>query len=184
MEVLWAFYSPTFSVVCFLKFFPSLHNDTTERLATLAFSVMLCLGEMITFLPVQGGHVKLAERFVGPSWSFAVGWLYWINWALVFPAELVAVGVIIGYWDSTTNSAVCQYSIVSLSVRIHICLCRHHGCICSVSLSEQLRCWYLRRVRVLVRESQRYSHSITISFRSLISYSIKSLRLSVLSFCP
>ena len=34
---------------------------------------MLCLGEMVTLFPIQGGHVKLAERFVGKSWSFALG---------------------------------------------------------------------------------------------------------------
>ena len=86
---------------------------------------MLCLGEMVTLFPIQGGHVKLAERFVGKSWSFALGvrtfisiwiccdadgyqWLYWLNWILVFPAEIIAVGVIIGYWDKDTNSTVCE----------------------------------------------------------------------------
>lgn len=86
---------------------------------------MLCLGEMVTLFPIQGGHVKLAERFVGKSWSFALGvrmvvcddtlgadksqWLYWLNWVLVFPAEIIAVGVIVRYWDKETNSTVCEH---------------------------------------------------------------------------
>ncbi|KZV73878.1 amino acid transporter [Peniophora sp. CONT] len=74
--------------------------------STPALGVMLCLGEMVTLFPIQGGHVKLAERFVGKSWSFALGWLYWLNWALVFPAEIIAVGVIIRFWDKETNSTV------------------------------------------------------------------------------
>ncbi|KAF5318205.1 hypothetical protein D9758_018628 [Tetrapyrgos nigripes] len=86
--------------------------------STIAFSVMLCLAEMLTLLPVQGGHVTLAERFVGRSWSFGVGWLYWLNWALVFPAELVACGVIIGYWDKETSSAV--YIMVAFVICIFL----------------------------------------------------------------
>ncbi|KAF9513610.1 hypothetical protein BS47DRAFT_1344093 [Hydnum rufescens UP504] len=34
---------------------------------TICYSVMLCLGEMISYLPIPGGHIKLAERFVNPA---------------------------------------------------------------------------------------------------------------------
>lgn len=32
---------------------------------------------MVAFLPVPGGHIKLAERFVDPALSFTMGWNYW-----------------------------------------------------------------------------------------------------------
>ena len=35
---------------------------------------MISLGEMISYLPVPGGHITLAERFVDPAWSFTLGW--------------------------------------------------------------------------------------------------------------
>lgn len=41
------------------------------------------LGEMIAYLPIAGGHIKLAERFVSPALSFAMGWNYWYNWTFV-----------------------------------------------------------------------------------------------------
>lgn len=36
-------------------------------------SVMLCLGELITLLPVPGGQVTLSGRFVDPALAFAMG---------------------------------------------------------------------------------------------------------------
>ena len=33
----------------------------------------ISLGEMISYLPVPGGHIKLAERFVDPAFSFVRG---------------------------------------------------------------------------------------------------------------
>ncbi len=35
------------------------------------------LGEMVAYLPIAGGHIKLAERFVDRALSFAMGWNYW-----------------------------------------------------------------------------------------------------------
>ena len=32
---------------------------------------------MIAFLPLPGGFIKLAERFVDPAFAFATGWNYW-----------------------------------------------------------------------------------------------------------
>ncbi|KAH9940385.1 amino acid permease [Epithele typhae] len=66
----------------------------------------ISLGEMAAFLPIPGGHLTFAERFVDPAWSFALGWLYWYNWTLVLPAELSAASVLIGYWNSEVNPAV------------------------------------------------------------------------------
>ena len=37
---------------------------------------MVSLGEMISYLPVPGGHITLAERFVDQAWSFTLGWNY------------------------------------------------------------------------------------------------------------
>lgn len=41
---------------------------------------MISLGEMVSYLPIPGGHIKLAERFVNPAFSFVMGWNYWYNW--------------------------------------------------------------------------------------------------------
>lgn len=67
---------------------------------------MQCLGEMVCYLPLPGGIIQLAERFVGPSMSFALGWTMWYSYLIVLPAQLSAVTVLIGYWDQKTNPAI------------------------------------------------------------------------------
>jgi amino acid transporter len=44
---------------------------------TMLWSVMVCLGEMATYMPTAGAFSAYATRFVDPSLGFAVGWLYW-----------------------------------------------------------------------------------------------------------
>ena len=45
---------------------------------------------MITFLPLPGGFIKLAERFVDPAFAFATGWNYWYQWTVrLAPSNLV-----------------------------------------------------------------------------------------------
>ena len=52
----------------------ALHHCTNRR--TLWGRSMISLGEMISYLPVPGGHITLAERFVDPAWSLTLGWNY------------------------------------------------------------------------------------------------------------
>ncbi|TBU25171.1 amino acid permease [Dichomitus squalens] len=73
---------------------------------SLCYTVMVSLGEMAAFLPVPGGHLTFAERFVDPALSFSLGWLYWYNWTIILPAELSAASVVISYWNKTVNPAV------------------------------------------------------------------------------
>ncbi|KAG2117799.1 amino acid permease [Suillus discolor] len=75
-------------------------------MGSIVYCVMITLGEMVAYLPIPGGHIKLAERFVDPAFSFAMGWNYWYNWTIVSPAEISAAALLINYWDKTTNDSV------------------------------------------------------------------------------
>ena len=81
---------------------------------------MVSLGEMVSYLPIPGGHIKLAERFVDPAFSFAMGWNYWYNWTIVLPAELSAASVLIDFWDKDTNLnsawiSICLVVVVAIN---------------------------------------------------------------------
>ncbi|KAI0798668.1 amino acid permease [Irpex lacteus] len=73
---------------------------------TICYTMMISLGEMIAYLPLPGGQIMLAERFVDEAWAFTLGWIYWFNWIIVLPAELSAGAVLIHFWTTKVNDAV------------------------------------------------------------------------------
>ncbi|KAI9063004.1 amino acid permease [Trametes sanguinea] len=87
---------------------------------SVCYSVMISLGEMVAYLPLPGGHIKLAERFVDPAFSFTMGWNYWYNWTIILPAELSAAAVLINYWNKSVNNAVwitiCLVVVVTINM--------------------------------------------------------------------
>ncbi|TFK64955.1 amino acid permease [Pluteus cervinus] len=87
---------------------------------SICWTIMISLGEMVALLPISGGHIKLAERFVSPAFSFTMGWNYWYNWAIILPAELSAASVLVGFWDKETNPsvwiAVCMFVVVFINM--------------------------------------------------------------------
>ncbi|PPR01613.1 hypothetical protein CVT24_005764 [Panaeolus cyanescens] len=75
---------------------------------SVCYCVMLSLGEMIAYLPIPGGHIKMAERFVDPALSFAMGWNYWYGQqpVAIYNTELSASSVLISFWNDDINPAV------------------------------------------------------------------------------
>ncbi|KAJ4307086.1 lysine permease [Collariella sp. IMI 366227] len=75
-------------------------------IGTVLWSVMVCLGEMATYIPTAGAFSSYATRFVDASLGFAVGWLYWFGWATTYALSLVAAGLIIQYWNADFNVGI------------------------------------------------------------------------------
>jgi lysine-specific permease len=70
------------------------------------YCMMQSLGEMATQLPIPGSFEAYAERFVDPSFAFAVGWNYWFSWTVTLAAELVAGALIVQFWFPHSNSTL------------------------------------------------------------------------------
>ncbi|KAI9300192.1 amino acid permease [Cunninghamella echinulata] len=98
-------------------------------MGTIVYAVMNCLGEMVAYLPIPGGHIKLAERFVSPAFSFAMGWNYWYNWTVVLPAELSASAVLVNYWikPEQVNNAAWMTIFLVIVVAINFMGARAYG---------------------------------------------------------
>ncbi|KAK7519038.1 amino acid permease/ SLC12A domain-containing protein [Phyllosticta citriasiana] len=75
-------------------------------IGTIVYSVCVCLAEMATYIPVSGAFCQFAARFIHPSLGFAMGWIYWVSWALTYALELTASGLIIQYWDRDLSIAI------------------------------------------------------------------------------
>ncbi|BGP18335.1 hypothetical protein JCM10213v2_006398 [Rhodosporidiobolus nylandii] len=60
---------------------------------------------MVSHIPLAGGHISLAARFVDPAFGLATGYAYAANWLLVMPAELSAAATLVSFWSSANPAA-------------------------------------------------------------------------------
>ncbi|OLN94342.1 General amino-acid permease GAP1 [Colletotrichum chlorophyti] len=64
------------------------------------------LGELAVAFPVAGSFSAYSTRFLDPSWGFAMGWNYALQWLIVLPLEIIAASITITYWDKTITKAM------------------------------------------------------------------------------
>ncbi|KAG6181579.1 hypothetical protein E4U36_003974 [Claviceps purpurea] len=64
------------------------------------------LGELAVLFPIAGSFSSWATRFLDPSWGFAMGWNYALQWLTVLPLEIIAASLTISYWGETLPKAV------------------------------------------------------------------------------
>jgi AAT family amino acid transporter len=85
----------------------------------ILFIVMAALGEMAIVYPNLNIQLLVKKAF-GSRTSFIVGWLYWINYALVTIVELLAGGSFLQFWIPTAPlwllSLICAVVIVAINL--------------------------------------------------------------------
>ncbi|KAH9452482.1 hypothetical protein Pst134EB_016434 [Puccinia striiformis f. sp. tritici] len=96
-------------------------------MGSISWVVMSCLGEMVAHLPISGGHVTLAERFVSPSLSFTMGYNYWYSWSIILPTEMSASAVLINYWITSVNNSVWIFIALAVVISINSCGSKFYG---------------------------------------------------------
>ncbi len=84
------------------------------------FCMMQSLGEMATQLPILGSFETYAERFIDPSFAFAVGWNYWFSWAITLAAELIAGALIVKFWFPHSSSALWAGTFLALLLALNL----------------------------------------------------------------
>jgi lysine-specific permease len=84
------------------------------------YCMMQSLGEMATQLPIRGSFETYAERFIDPSFGFAVGWNYWFSWAITLAAELVAGALIVKFWFPDSNSTYWAMGFFALLMGLNL----------------------------------------------------------------
>lgn len=65
----------------------------------MLFFMMHSMGEVSVRFP-RLNLVMQSDRLLDDSVAFSMCWIYFLNWAVSFPLELVASAIIIQYWDS------------------------------------------------------------------------------------
>lgn len=64
----------------------------------IMFLTMLCLGELSVAMPVSGSFQTYTTKFIGPATGFAIGWLYWLGWAVTVALEFLSAGQLMQRW--------------------------------------------------------------------------------------
>lgn len=64
----------------------------------MVYFLMTSLGEIATYIPVSGSFATYASRFVDPALGFALGWNYWLNWAITLAVDVSTGALIMQYW--------------------------------------------------------------------------------------
>ncbi|CAN9338661.1 unnamed protein product [Alternaria alternata] len=93
----------------------------------IACGVALSAGEMSAFMPVTGGFVRHATRFVQPALGIATGWNFWYTMAITAPAELAAAATLINFWDNSINPAIWYSVFIVIIVVINFCGVKVYG---------------------------------------------------------
>ncbi|KAH8811692.1 amino acid permease/ SLC12A domain-containing protein [Xylogone sp. PMI_703] len=84
------------------------------------FSMMQCLGEMATWLPLPGAIPQFCARYVDDALGFAVGWNNWYSSAITLCAEISAASVVIQYWKGADGINVAAW--ISIIIVVVFCL--------------------------------------------------------------
>lgn len=75
-------------------------------IGVMVYFIMTSLGEMATYLPVSGSFGTYATRFVDPALGFAIGWNYWLNWAITLAVEILAGSLVMKFWFPDTPASL------------------------------------------------------------------------------
>ncbi|KAF2279307.1 histidine permease [Westerdykella ornata] len=87
----------------------------------LAYTIYSCLialvtnsiAEMTTHMPVTGGFIRLAGKWVDDAFGFMAGWNFFFYEALLIPFEITAINLVLTFWrDDIPVAAVCAGCIV------------------------------------------------------------------------
>ncbi|KAG0052471.1 hypothetical protein BGZ90_006485 [Linnemannia elongata] len=93
-------------------------------------SVSQAIAEIATFLPLPGAFNAWGGRVFDEAFSFQMTWMYFINWALMIPAELSASALIVSYWlpdDTTFPPWVVPLIIIILMLFMNIAGVKTYG---------------------------------------------------------
>ena len=67
-------------------------------MSILVYLLMTSLGEMATQVPLSGSFETYASKFVDPALGFAMGWNYYLSWAICITFEIVVGAKILQFW--------------------------------------------------------------------------------------
>ncbi|RYP58108.1 hypothetical protein DL770_010509 [Monosporascus sp. CRB-9-2] len=75
-------------------------------IGAMLYCTVQALGELAVAFPVAGSFSAYSTRFLDPSWGFAMGWNYALQWLIVLPLEIIAASITLTYWNPAIGKAI------------------------------------------------------------------------------
>ena len=75
-------------------------------MAVIVYFIMTSLGELSAYKPSSGSFCDYSNEYVGKSWGFAMGYNYWLNWAITIAVEISAAALVASYWFPHVNPVI------------------------------------------------------------------------------
>jgi len=101
---------------------------TYGLLCVMMYGIVTGIAEIATYLPVPGGTMSFyGHKYVSGSLGFAMGYLYWYSLGMLVPYELVAINLLIDYWNSSVSPAAWITVIMALQVACNFLPVRWYG---------------------------------------------------------
>lgn len=95
--------------------------------ALLVRSTFNAVGEMVTWLPIDGSIIVFAHAYLDDAWGFSLGWLYTVTNSLSAAGEAAAVAAIFNFWTLSVNNGVYIAIITTSLVAFNIFGVRIYG---------------------------------------------------------
>ncbi|KAJ4207084.1 histidine permease [Fusarium solani] len=75
-------------------------------IGAMQYCTMQSLGELCVVFPIAGSFSAFSTRFLDPSWGFAMGWNYCLQWLFILPLEIIAGAFTISYWNENLSKSI------------------------------------------------------------------------------
>src|SRR6201992_3201279 len=80
------------------------------------FFILRALGELVLHRPSSGSFVSYAREFFGEKAAYAVGWMYFLNWAMTSIVDTTAIATYLRHW--TTFGAIPQWVLALIALAV------------------------------------------------------------------
>ncbi|KAI5463533.1 amino acid permease-domain-containing protein [Mariannaea sp. PMI_226] len=96
-------------------------------IGAMQYCTMQSLGELCVVFPIAGSFSAFSTRFLDPSWGFAMGWNYCLQWLFVLPLEIISAAYTISYWNDHISKAIFVAIFLAIIVIINLLGVKAYG---------------------------------------------------------
>ncbi|KAF7553234.1 hypothetical protein G7Z17_g3778 [Cylindrodendrum hubeiense] len=89
-------------------------------IGAMQYCTMQALAELCVLFPIAGAFSAHSTRFLDPSWGFAMGWNYCLQWLFTLPLEIIAGAYTISYWNESLPKSLFIGLFLSVIIIINL----------------------------------------------------------------